>query len=124
MGANQPIPHLRIEEDDAEYLERNASLRGELNDQTDQIQMYATNAQGSRKIRYVVAVEWVLILISMDWLQLNNPLVSPIYQTSLGGLCPLMFVSKFNSKTARAFKLMRLTPLVFLQIASDHVELM
>lgn len=57
MGANQPIPHLRIEEDDAEYLERNASLRGELNDQTDQIQMYATNAQGSPKIRYVVAVE-------------------------------------------------------------------
>lgn len=53
----------RHEED---YLERNASVRDA---KGHQVQLYATN------------------------LQLNNPLVSPMYQTSLGGLCPLLIIA-------------------------------
>ncbi|EGG11153.1 arylacetamide deacetylase [Melampsora larici-populina 98AG31] len=52
--------------DDKDYIDRNASVC----DATEhQVQLYATN------------------------LQLNNPLVSPMYQTSLGGLCPLLIIA-------------------------------
>ncbi|KAG0151098.1 hypothetical protein CROQUDRAFT_651624 [Cronartium quercuum f. sp. fusiforme G11] len=52
------------------YRQRNVCIRGnELSEKEDQIQLYATNDQ------------------------LNNPLVSPLYQTSLGGLCPLLMIA-------------------------------
>ncbi|KAH9810551.1 arylacetamide deacetylase [Melampsora americana] len=71
-GSNSLVPDDTLDgkgsSHESKYLERNASVRGAMG---HQVQLYATNLQGS----------------------LNNPLVSPMYQTSLGGLCPLLIIA-------------------------------